>query len=182
METKELENHLRRLDQTVLALGQSIQNARNRIAQCQIQADHLESQAHSLMSMASNEEDGGAAAQLYSQANACMNQASSYRMQAENLQSQAEGMMSELNGHKSEYQSYMSEGQTNLSNLKIAADQLTSIAGNKYGASKIREALSATKQRMIYNQNLVNGCQKRISWIEQLCGSSGDSYVNVKRR
>lgn len=182
METKELENNLRYLDQTVLALGQSIQNARNSIAQCQLQADRLEGQAHSLMSMASSEEDGGAAAQLYSQATACMNQASAYKMQAENLQSHADGMISELNGHKSEYQSYMAEGQTNLSNLKIAADQLTSIAGNKYGAAKIREALSATKQRMIYNQNLVNGCQKRINWIEQLCGSSGDSYAKVKRR
>lgn len=91
-------------------------------------------------------------------------------------------MISELSGYKSEYQSYMAEGQTNLANLRTAADQLTGIVGGKYGAAKIKEALVATKQRMVYNQNLVNGCQKRISWIEQICGSSNDSYTKVKRR
>ena len=134
------------------------------------------------MNMASNEEDQSVAAQMNSQASACMNQSSAYRMQAESLQSQMGGMISELSGYKSEYQSYMEEGQTNLANLKIAVDQLTSVAGSKYGAEKIREALAATKQRMVYNQNLVNGCQKRISWIEQICGSSGASKTRVKKR
>lgn len=54
METKELENNLRNLDQTVLALGQSIQNMRNSISQCYSQADSLESRAQALMNMASN--------------------------------------------------------------------------------------------------------------------------------
>lgn len=182
METKELENNLRNLDETVLALGQSIQNMRNSISQCYSQADSLESRAHALMYMASNEEDQSVAAQMYTHASAYMNQSSAYRMQGESLQSQMGGMISELSGYKLEYQSYMAEGQTNLANLKIAADQLTSVAGGKYGAAKIKEALAATKQRMVYNQNLVNGCQKRISWIEQICGSSGDSYTRVRRR
>ncbi|HJJ90202.1 MAG TPA: hypothetical protein O0Y05_04110, partial [Methanocorpusculum sp.] len=85
-------------------------------------------------------------------------------------------------GYKSEYQSYMSEGQNNLANLQIAADQLSNVASARYGATKIKEALAATRQRIVYNQNLVNGCQKRINWIEQICGSSGDSYTRVRRR
>lgn len=182
METKELENNLRNLDQTVLSLGQSIQNMRNSISQCHSQVDGLENQAQMLMLMVSSEEDQSAVAKMYSQASACMNQANAYRIQAENLQSQMGGMIFELSGYKSEYQSYMSEGQTNLANLKIVADQLTSMAGSKYGAAKIKEALAATKQRMVYNQNLVLGCQKRINWIEQLCGSSGDSYTRARKR
>ena len=182
METKELENNLRTLDQKVLALGQSIQNMRNSISQCYAQADSLENRAQVLMSMASREEDQTVVSQIYRQVSACMNQANEYRMQAESMQSQIGGMISELSGYKSEYKGYMSEGQTNLANLRIAADQLTSVNGVKYGAAKIKEALATTKQRIVYNQNLINGCQKRINWIEQLCGSSGDSYTRVRRR
>ena len=111
-----------------------------------------------------------------------MGQADNYRSQADNLRSQVEGMASELRGYKSEYSSYMAEGQTNLANLKIAAEQLTSAAGSRYGAAKIKEALTAARQRMVYNQNLINGCQKRISWIDSICGPGDGGYTKVKRR
>lgn len=182
METRELERILKNLDQTVLGLGNSIQNMRRSISQYYMEADSLESMAYSIMSNASSMEDPTDMQDLYNQATSYMNQAESCRMQAENLQYQVESMVSELRGYRTHYQQYMEEGQTNLYNLKIAADQLTGLSGKKYGGDKIREALMATKQRAIYNQNLVSGCQKRMNWITQICGPDGDSYVKVKRR
>lgn len=182
METKELERILQNLDQTVLGLGNSIQNMRRSISQCYMDAETYESMAYSIMSSASDMEDPSYAQDLYSQATSYMDQAESCRRQAVYLQEQVDGMASELRGYWSQYQHYMEEGQTNLYNLKIAADQLTGMAGKKYGGDKIREALMTTKQRMIYNQNLVNGCQKRMNWIAQICGTDGDSFVKVKRR
>ena len=182
METKELENGLKNLDQAALNLGQTIQNMRNNISQCYTQADNLESRAKVLMAMASREENEVAVAQMYNQSFACTSQASAYRMQAERLQMQMGEMTSKLSGYKEKYQNYMAEVQINLANLKIAAAKLTGVTGSKYGAEKIKEALAATKQRMVYNQNLVQGCQKRISWIEQICGSTGDSYTRVRKR
>ena len=182
MDTKELENNLKNLDQATLGLGQTIQNMRNNISQCYTQADNLEGQAKILKAMASREENEVTAAQMYNQSFAYTNQASAYRMQAEKLQMQMEKMTSKLSGYKEMYQNYMAEGQINLVNLRTAVDKLVGVARSKYGTEKIEEALAATKQRMIYNQNLVQGCQKRISWIEQICGSTGDSYTRVRQR
>lgn len=180
MDTRELEKNLRELDIVVLNLGQSIQSMKNSIAQYYSQVDSLESRAQAMMYMASNEENELVSSQMYSQATACMNQAYAYRRQAEGLESQIGEMSSELNGYKSEYQRYMEEGQTNLANLKIAADKLMKVDENKYGVQKTKEALNAIKQRIVYNQNLVNVCHKRIRWIEEICGPSDDSYVMIK--
>ena len=183
MQTHELEANLRTLDQTVIRLGQAVQNMRNSINQYYSEAYSLENAANQLLSMASSEEDPERVSQIYSQASSYMNQAESYRMQAQQVESQIGERATELRAYKSEYQYYLNEGQTNLANLKIAADTLLNVSGSKYGADKLKAALAQTNQRIIYNQNLIKGCQTRMNWIDQICGSDGDpQLVKVKRR
>ena len=171
METRVLEANLKRLDQTVISLGREIEYAREKITECVSKADELENQANAMMSMASSIEDPDQASQLYSQADAYISQSSAYRAQADQYESKVSGKIAELKKYKSEYENYMAEGKTNILNLQATLNQLNKVIGNKYGASKIQEALESVRQRTIYNQNLVRGCLSRIQWIDRLCGA-----------
>ena len=183
MQTKELEQTLQRLDNIVLETGQMIQNMRNYISQCDMQAISLEEQANRMIARASYTENAEEVQELYAQAAAYTNMASEYRMQAEQIQLEMEAKIAELRGYKSEYEYYLKEGQKNISCLQITAEKLTGMTRTKYGGSQIKETLLTTKQRIVYNQNLVQGCQKRINWIDRICGAEDDTYkIKVKKR
>lgn len=181
METKELEAHLHQLDQTVLSLGNSIQTLRSQASGLYSQAQSYDAMASQLVSQAAYEEDSSRSSQMYSQAQSYISQAESFRMQAEQCEAEAEARCDQLRGYKGQYEYYMQMGQTHLAELQVAAQKLTGVAGSRYG-SKLQDVLVATRNRIVYNQNLVNGCAKRISWIDGIAGSGGDSYQKVLRR
>ena len=182
MDTKELEANIRRMEQAIRSLGQSILNMRQSIERCYREAAMAEKRAESILARASYEEDPSYVTAMYEKASLYMNQSASYMQQAENMQSQVDAMVPQLRGYIPIYREYMQEGQNNLADLNIGAEHLMKLSSQQYGATKIKEALQMTRHRITYNQNLVKGCSDRIRWIEQICGSSGDSYVKVKRR
>lgn len=181
MQTQQLAAALKQLDGRVLELGQAVQSLRNRAAACENQAWQLERTADSLMSAAAREEDVQQAADMYARASSCMEQADRYRRQVQELHSQAEGKISELRECRSQYMEYMALGENNLADLQLAAQTLSSMPDNTYGAAKLRQTLTVTKERIIYNRNLIEGCRKRIQWIDQVCGSGTDrTYVKTR--
>ena len=111
-----------------------------------------------------------------------MDEAARCYSMADQAESQADYLRGELRGIRSEYEYYMNEGHTNLANLQIAVQSLTGASSSKYGRDKLSQALQSTRQRIVFNQNLVSGCQKRIAWIDQICGAGGDQYNKVLRR
>lgn len=177
MQTQELQTKLQALNWTASGLGQRIQNARKNQAQYEAEAERFMSMAQSTTLSANELDDINA---IISLSNHYMNQAEACMRQARNLQPEIDEMVSELRKCRTDYQSFLTECQKNLVDLKHNADILLGVSANKYGGSKLKEALNATKQRLLENQSLAEGCQQAINWIDQICGPEGEAQ-KVKR-
>ncbi len=177
MQTQELQTKLQALNWTANGLGQRIQNARKNQAQYEAEAERLMSMAQRTTLSANESDDINA---IISLSNHYMNQAEAYRRQARKLQPEIDEMISELRKCRTDYQNFMTECQKNLVDLKHSADILLGVSANKYGGSKLKEALNVTKQRLLENQSLAEGCQQAINWIDQICGPEGE-VQKVKR-
>ena len=171
MQTQELQTKLQALNWTANGLGQRIQNARKNQAQYEAEAERLMSMAQRTTLSANESDDINA---IISLSNHYMNQAEAYRRQARKLQPEIDEMISELRKCRTDYQNFMTECQKNLVDLKHSADILLGVSANKYGGSKLKEALNVTKQRLLENQSLAEGCQQAINWIDQICGPEGE--------
>ena len=177
MQTQELQTKLQALNWTANGLGQRIQNSRKNQAQYEAEAERLMSMAQRTTLSANESDDINA---IISLSNHYMNQAEAYRRQARKLQPEIDEMISELRKCRTDYQNFMTECQKNLVDLKHSADILLGVSANKYGGSKLKEALNVTKQRLLENQSLAEGCQQAINWIDQICGPEGE-VQKVKR-
>lgn len=180
MQTQELHTKLQALNWTANGLGQRIQNARKNQAQYEAEAERLMNMAQIISFSAIDSEDINVSTSMYNQATNYMNQAEAYRRQARKLQPEIDEMISELRKCRADYQNFMTECQKNLVDLKHSADILLGVSANKYGGSKLKEALNVTKQRLLENQSLAEGCQQAINWIDQICGPEGE-VQKVKR-
>ncbi len=177
METTQLQSILRNLDNRTQQMGNQVNELTNEINNLYSQAQSCRATAGALLNRASFEEDADWSADMVSQASAYLSRADYYASSASQMESQLEGIKSGLRGCQAEYEHYMNEGETNLANLQIAVDKLTGLSGAKYGGDKIRQTLEQTRHRIVFNKNLVEGCRKRIRWIEQVCGATGSQPV-----
>ena len=169
--------YLHNLDNQTLQAGNRHNELVKNISNAYSQAESCRATANSLLNMAACEEDSNNAADMVSQAAEYFNRADYYESAASQMESEAECLRTDLLGYKSEYEYYMGEGETNLANLQIAANKLMNMAGTTYGGDKIKQALELTRHKIEFNTKLVDGCRKRISWIEQLCGDAGKQPV-----
>ena len=174
METSEIQMNLQNLDRQTQQAGNRLNTLISDIGNLYAQAENCRATAKSLLDRSAYEDDANRSSDMVSQASAYLSRADYYESSAVQMESQAEELRGELRGYKNEYEYYMHEGETNLANLEIAVNKLSGLAGAKYGGEKIKQTLEQTKHRIVFNQNLVVGCKKRISWIEQICGSAGD--------
>ncbi len=179
MNTHELSANLKELDNNAQSIGQSIQRLSAEAASYRNQAMQYEQMADSLMNSAYSVEDEGQYEEIRYQSSEYMSEASRCHSMADYMESQVQTLQGELRGIRSQYEYYMNEGHNNLANLQIAVETLTGASASKYGREKIQQVLRETQQRIIYNKNLVEGCKKRIAWINQICGSAGDQYVKT---
>ena len=177
LETVELQSILRNLDNRTQQMGSKVNELSREISNLYSQAQTCRTTAESLLNRSSFEDDANRSSDMVSQASAYMSRADYYESSAVQMESQLDGIKSDLRSCQSEYEYYINEGKTNLANLKIAAEKLTELSGAKYGGDKIKQTLEQTRHKMTFNNNLVEGCRRRISWIEQICGSSGGSPV-----
>ena len=172
METSELQTVLHNLDSKTQQVGHRAITMVGEINNLYSQVENCRSTADSLLNRASFEDDANRSADMVSQASAYLSRAEYFESSATQMESQLEELKGELRGYRNEYEYYMGEGETNLANLELAVNKLTSLSGAKYGGEKIRQTLEQTKHRIVFNRNLVEGCRKRISWIDQICGSA----------
>ena len=177
MDTSQLQMNIHNLDNQTQQAGNRLNALVGDISNLYSQAETCRATANSLLNRSAHEDDANRSADMVAQASADLNRADYCESLAEQMESQAEEIKGELRDYKSEYEYYMHEGETNLANLEIAVNKLTNIAGAKYGGDKIKQTLEQTKHRIVFNQKLVDGCRKRISWIEQICGETGSQPV-----
>lgn len=170
MQTNQLESALRALDSRTQQHYQTVTRNQEMIGQLRSQAASLCSQANAMLSAASSgsDDDDGPDYSMISQGQALMCQADLLESQADALESEMEQARSALSQCRSEYQQYLCEGQNNLRNLQATASTLSRASGS-YGGGKVAVALDAVRQRMQYNQKLVDGCQSRIDRISSIC-------------
>lgn len=169
METRELENRLLALDNVVVDLGQQIQEMKSRAREMMDDARELEDQACQMMAGAQSADDPDTMSALYSQAQSMFSQAASLSSQAESIKEQARSRETQLKGYRSEYQEYKNAGLANISSLRQAVTKLSGLSDSRYGRNALNQALNESRQRLTYNQNLVNGCDQRMKWIDHIC-------------
>lgn len=179
MNTKQLEAELRLLDERTKTTGNEILSGRNQCAGYRIQAEEFLARADMLINQAYAEEDADQSAKIISQSAECMDQAARYRALADGIESRLKIMGKELLGLRAEYVFYQAEGENNLRTLHEAAEKLMRVSGSRYGGAQISSTLEETKRRIVYNRNLVEGCIKRIAWIDQIGVSSEEPYVKT---
>lgn len=177
METSEIQRNLQNLDRQTQQAGNRLNVLISDISSLYAQAENCRTTAKSLLERSAYEDDANRSSDMVSQASAYLSRADYYESSAAQMESHAEELRGELRGYKNEYEYYMNEGETNLTNLEIAVNKLTNLVGSKYGGEKIKQTLEQTRHRIVFNKNLVDGCKKRIIWIEQLCGNAGDQPV-----
>lgn len=180
-----LEALLREMEPQIRSLGSEIQSLRAGAVQKRMQSQNYYEMAQELMSRTYDPEDedsASRAAEAYSQAQSYMEEASRCEAMANEMEMQAFDRADQLRQYRYQYEDFMAEGQNNLADLQITAQKLMALTNSTYGAAKIKDALELTQKRILYNQNLVKGCQARINWIDQLCGPGGDQYRKVLRR
>ena len=173
LETSELQTLLHNLDNQTQQAGNNINALSGEINNLYSQAENCRATADSLLNRAVLEEDANRSADMASQASAYLSRAEYYESSAAQMESQVEELRGELRGYRHEYEYYMGEGETNLANLEIAVNKLTRLTGAKYGGDKIRQTLEQTRHRIVFNRKLVEGCKKRINWIDRICGNAG---------
>ncbi len=177
METTQLQSVLRNLDNSAKRISNQIMEINSQIRSLYLEAENYRNTAESILDRVSYEDDAGRSADMVSQASAYISRAEYCESSAASKQLQADSMKEELRGFRSEYEYYMNEGETNIENLKLMAEKLTAMPEVKYGRDKILQTLKQTRQRLEFNQKLIDGCRQRINWIDQICGSEGSQPV-----
>lgn len=182
MDTKVLEEQLKKLDEKTISLGKEVQRLRKEGSQYQCMAENYTVKAQSLFRTISNAGEDEDTSSIYETANEYMEQAIRCEELAQECEEQEKEKVVALRECRCAYESYQEEGQTNLANLEITVNKLKTMTGSQYGAGKIKEALTLAQHKVVYNDNLVKGCQKRMLWIDQICGESAEPYQKVLKR
>lgn len=183
MDTSELRLNIVSLDQTAKALGDNISQVTNAIRNCHSQAEQCRNTAAMIMNNAMSQEDASAISRMADQANSYYARASYYESEASKLEGELQGFKDQLRCHREDYVYYKNEGETMLQDLMIAADKLVDISQQIYGGQKAIQALNNAKQKLTYTKSLIDACNSRIAWIDQVCGSgAGRPQKTLKRR
>lgn len=168
METTELQAVLHNLDNNTQCIGHQIKEMNLQINRLYSQAENCRNTAESILGRANYEDDANRSADMLSQASAYLSRAEYYESSASQMELQIDGLRSELINCRNQYEYYMGEGKMNLENLKPAVEKLAELSGANYGRDKIIQTLEQMRQRLTFNQKLVDGCRQRIKWIDQI--------------
>lgn len=170
MDTSQLQNTLRALDNRTQQVGCQLTETEAQAHQLFAQASNFRITAESILDRAGHAESAEQSADMVSQASAYLSRAQSCEDSARQLTEQVPAMRATLRACQGEYQKYQKEGLEKLASLGQTVGKLAALAGGKYGWAQFGQALEQAKGKTDFYQKLVSGCEKRIRWIGNICG------------